>query len=199
MCPARQYTIFTPTAENPIDFEAMIEQTLIDWHKRYNVRCIAYDPFAMVASAQRLVRAGLPMVEFTQTIPNLTEAASNLYDLIKGRNFKAYPNEQTRLAISRAVAIESSRGWRIGKLNQAHHIDFVVALAMAALCAVKQEQVEGYPMSVWMAAFAPELIKEPVHDPDGSIAWREGRCPANMTNEEFGRIVAPPQIPWDMQ
>jgi Phage Terminase len=176
----------------------VIEQTLIDWHKRYNVRGIFYDPYQMVASAQRLTRAGLPMVEFVQSVPNLTEAAQNLYDLIKGRNFNAYPNEETRLAVSRAVAIESSRGWRIGKLNQQHKIDFVVALAMAALSAVKQEAVEGYPLSTWIAAFNPEADDAPPPDPDGSLAWREGRCPKNMTSEMFGRLTAQPMPPWDL-
>ena len=69
---------------------------------------------------------------------------------------------------------------------------------MAALSAVKQEQVAGYPFAVWAAAFNPDAAAEAPADPDGSIAWREGRCPRNMTNEEFGRIVAPPQIPWDL-
>jgi phage terminase large subunit-like protein len=145
------HVIFTPTADKPIDFEAMIEQTLIDWYKRYNIRCIAFDPYQLVATAQRLTKAGLPMVEFTQTVPNLTEAAQNLYDLIKGRNFKAYPSEETRLAISRCVAIESARGWRIGKSQQSHSIDFAVALAMAALSAVKQDAVKGSPLSLWIA------------------------------------------------
>jgi hypothetical protein len=37
-----------------------------------------------------------------------------------------------RLAVSRAVAIETPRGWRIGKDKSAFKIDTVVALAMAA-------------------------------------------------------------------
>jgi hypothetical protein len=162
----------------------MIEQTLIDWHKRYNIRCIAFDPYQLVATAQRLTKAGLPMIEFTQTVPNLTEAAQNLYDLVKGRNFKVYPNEETRLAVCRAVAIESSRGWRIGKLNQAHHIDFVVALAMAAVSAVKQDAVKGYPLSLWIACFNPEAAGAagvPLADPDGSTQWRDKRVPPVTT------------------
>jgi len=67
-----------------------------------------------------------------QTVSNLTEASQNLFDLIKGRNLVAYPDEQIRLAISRAVAVETSRGWRIGKDKQTHKIDVVVALGMAA-------------------------------------------------------------------
>jgi hypothetical protein len=52
-----------------------------------------------------------------------------------------------RLAISRAVAIESSRGWRIAKEKQAHKIDVVVALAMAALCCVKAQGEDAWDVS----------------------------------------------------
>ena len=45
-----------------------------------------------------------------------------------------------RLAVSRSVAVETSRGWRIAKEKASHKIDVVVALAMAALGAVRQGQ-----------------------------------------------------------
>ena len=51
-----------------------------------------------------------------------------------------------RLAVSRAVAIETSRGWRIAKEKQSHKIDVVVALAMAALAAVTGGGVPRYGM-----------------------------------------------------
>jgi hypothetical protein len=41
-----------------------------------------------------------------------------------------------RLSVSRAVAIESPRGWRITKEKQSHKIDVVVALAMACHAAI---------------------------------------------------------------
>jgi hypothetical protein len=50
------------------------------------------------------------------------------------------PDDEVRLAISRAVAIETSRGWRITKEKQSHKIDVVIALAQAALGAVQQGQ-----------------------------------------------------------
>ena len=73
------------------------------------------------------------MVEFAQTVSNLTEASSNLYELIKGRSLRVYPDADIRLAVSRAVALETSRGWRIAKEKASHKIDVVVALAQAAL------------------------------------------------------------------
>ena len=77
------------------------------------------------------------MQEYAQTVPNLTEAAENLFTLVRGRNIALYPDQQLRLAFSRAVAIESARGWRIGKERQVHKIDVVVATAMAALSCVR--------------------------------------------------------------
>ena len=80
------------------------------------------------------------MVEFPQSVPKLTEASTNLYELIKARNLVVYPDADIRLSISRAVAIETSRGWRIAKEKQAHKIDVVVALAQAALGATQRGQ-----------------------------------------------------------
>jgi phage terminase large subunit-like protein len=59
--------------------------------------------------------------------------------LIQGRNLVVYPDTNMRLAVSRAVAIETPRGWRIGKDKQSHKIDVVVALAMAAHSAVSNQ------------------------------------------------------------
>src|SRR4029077_19051577 len=55
----------------------------------------------------------------------------------------AYPDPDVRLAISRAVAVETSRGWRIAKEKQVHKIDVVVALAMAAHAAVSRQWDEA--------------------------------------------------------
>jgi hypothetical protein len=67
----------------------------------------------MQSTAQRLVNAGLPMVEFPQSVPNLTESSTNLYELIKARNLIVHPDDDLRLAISRAVALETGGGWKI--------------------------------------------------------------------------------------
>src|SRR5207244_3304737 len=117
-----------PSPSAPLDFEATVEQTLLDLHGRFDVREIKFDPYQLVAVAQRLTKAGLPMVEFPQSVPNLTEASTNLYELIKARALVVYPDEALRLAVHRAVAIETSRGWRITKEKQSHKIDVVVAL-----------------------------------------------------------------------
>jgi hypothetical protein len=132
----------------------------------------------MIASAQRLTREGLLMVEFPQTVSNLTESSQNLFDLIKGRNLLLYPDAAIRLAISRAVAIETPRGWRIGKDKQTHKIDIVVALAMACLAATKRE-FGGQCTLAQLRAMNGTDVRS-AYDYDGSREWRDRRCPPPM-------------------
>lgn len=138
------HRIFQPSPDNPLDFERTIEATVLELRDRFRVRSVRFDPYQMVASAQRLTRAGLPMIEFPQTAGNLTEASNNLRELIIGRNLIVYPGaDDIRLAVSRAVAIEGVRGWRIGKEKSAHRIDVVVAMAQAALGAALSQRPTG--------------------------------------------------------
>jgi phage terminase large subunit-like protein len=136
------HRVFQPSTKEPLDFEVTIEQTLLDLRRRFYVREVRYDPYQLVAVAQRLTAAGLPMVEFPQSAPNLTESSTNLYEAVKGRNLVVYPDDDVRLAVSRSVAVETGRGWRIAKEKASHKIDVVVAIAMAALGAAHQGQAK---------------------------------------------------------
>jgi hypothetical protein len=129
--------VFQPTPQQPLDFEETVESTLLDLRQRFRLIEVRYDPYQMQSVAQRLIKRGLKMVEFPQTLPNITESSTNLYDLIKARNLIVYPDEDLRLAVQRAVAIEMPRGWKISKATASHKIDVVVALGMAALAAVQ--------------------------------------------------------------
>jgi phage terminase large subunit-like protein len=153
------HRIFQPSVQDPLDFEVAIEDTLRDLHSRFRVQKILYDPYQMAATAQRLVREGLKLEEYPQSVPNLTAASQNLYELIKGRNLQVYPDAAIRLAISRAVAIETARGWRIAKDKQSHKIDVVVALAMAAHAAVSTKS--SYDTSMrWVSDSNDETAAE---------------------------------------
>jgi len=108
----------------------------------------------MAAVSQRLAKAHVPIEEYPQSVPNLTAATQNLFDLIQSRSLVLYPDAAMRLAASRAVIVESSRGWRLDKLKQAHKIDIIVALSMAALAAVRGREKPGYDL------FAPGLFDD---------------------------------------
>jgi hypothetical protein len=74
------------------------------------LRKALFDPWQMQATAQRLTRLGVKVEEFPQSPANLTTASQNLYELIQGQGLVVYPDADLRLAISRAVAIETPRG-----------------------------------------------------------------------------------------
>jgi len=146
------HRIFQPSPDDPLDFERTIEATILALDRRFKIKECRYDPYQMVASAQRLTAWGVPMVEFPQTVGNLTEASSNLYELIKGANLTVYADAEMRLALSRCVAVETTRGWRIAKDKTSHKIDVIVALAQAALGAVGSASKKE-PMVI-----SPELL-----------------------------------------
>jgi phage terminase large subunit-like protein len=67
---------------------------------RFELREVRFDPCQMQALAQRLQKQSRqPLVEFPQTVSNLTEASTNLYELIKGRKLVVDPDADIRLAV----------------------------------------------------------------------------------------------------
>jgi len=133
------HRVFQPSPTDPLNFEATIEATLLDLNSRFQIRQVLFDPYQMVGTAQRLAKSGIRIEEFSQSSPNLTAASQQLYDLIKDQNLRLYPDTAMRLAMTRTIAVESARGWRISKEKQSHKIDTIIALAMAAYAAVKAQ------------------------------------------------------------
>ena len=74
--------------------------------ERFVLRQVLFDPFQMAAVSQRLAKAHVPIEEYPQTVPNLTAATSNLFDLIQSRSIALYPDAAMRLAVSRAIIVE---------------------------------------------------------------------------------------------
>jgi hypothetical protein len=202
------HRIFQPSAKEPLDFEATIVSTLRELMKRFAVRGVYYDPFQMAAVAQRLQAAGVPMREFPQTVGNLTEIGTNLYDLIKGRSLVVYPDADLRLAISRAIAVETGRGWRISKEKQSHKIDVVVALAMAAHAAIQGSRVPEFRPVMPVVFGTPRYFPgsdeftgsgAPVSSsaPAASYDYNREQSWKNFVNAD-GSIRSTPRGPWDV-
>ena len=146
------HRVFQPSPDNPLDFEETIESTLLELSKRFKVRKVLCDPWQLQAVMQRLVRAGIPVEEYPQTQSSLTAIGQGLFELVQGRNLILYPDADMRLAVSRAVAVETPRGWRISKATASHKIDVVIALAMSCHAAVS---VGGAPARSWSWTSVP--------------------------------------------
>jgi terminase large subunit-like protein len=165
------HRIFTPSATDPINFENDIEAILLDLKRRFSVRKVLFDPYQMVATSQHLARAGVPVEEFPQTQDRLTAASQQLYELVDGRSLILYPSEAMRLAVSRCIAVESARGWKISKEKQSHKIDVIIALAMACYAAVRGGGQYTYRLDV----FDPNFVDEDA--PPQPVGQREPpRC-----------------------
>jgi hypothetical protein len=184
------HRIFQPSPDQPLDFEATIEATIIELCGKFSVQAVRYDPWQMASVSQRLIRLGVPMEEFAQTSGNLTDSSSNLYELIKAQNLSVYADEATRLSISQAIAVETPRGWRIAKEKQRHKIDIVVAIAMACHAAVKQKLVPGWGMLEWTRRQA-EAIKPPtlLQERAGAAVPQIGQEPTRPA--DFVRVLVP--------
>jgi phage terminase large subunit-like protein len=177
------HKVFQPSPEIPLDFETCIEGTLLDFQKRFDLRKVLYDPYQMASTAARMRAQQLPIEEFPQTVPNLTAASQNLYELIVGQNLHVYPDAPMRLAISRAVAIETPRGWRIAKEKQSHKIDIVVALAQAAYAAVRA-QAESPEINYDGWCDMPDK-----DDPNSVDSFQQARLMAHIQASCFGGRV----------
>jgi len=128
----------------------------------------------MQAMAQRLTRAGLPIEEFPQSSPRLSQSAQNLFDLIESQSIALYPNDKMRLAISRCVAQESSRGWKISKDKQSHHIDVVIALMMSAQACIAGQGESNFitDWSRWIDDHDETKQTKAQAESDANFRWR---------------------------
>jgi phage terminase large subunit-like protein len=184
------HKIFTPVKGEILNIEETIEAAIREYAQRFRVTRIRFDPWQAQRTAELLKKAGLPMEEYPQSVPNLTQMSSNLSDLLKGGNLIGYPDVDIRLALQRAVSVEGARGTKISKEKASHRIDVVVALAMAALGTV-QKQPTGVSSASLAAALGtasmglssrtlsrPELSRGPEYlgpnssQPGGASKWR---------------------------
>ena len=105
------------------------------------------------------------MEEYPQSLSGLTATTQNLFELIKGQGIIVYPDAEIRTAVSHAVALESTRGWRLTKAATSHKIDVVVALSLACLAAVRKGEVPptriGFTGPGGGRVYYPDLKPEP--------------------------------------
>ena len=165
------HRIFHPSVEDPLDLEGTLEATVLDYANRFHVMACLYDPWQFARSAQTLARQGVPMQEYPQTVPNLTAMSMNLFELLKGGNLIAYPDDEIRMAISRAVAKESSRGLKITKEKASHKIDVVVSSFFFASSAERSACC-----AVTLGGLAPMPLCRMVDFPDDRASWWQHLC-----------------------
>ena len=126
-----RHRIWQPSPERPIDLEATVEREVRELREAFHLRAVYADPYQAHRSLTTLRRAGVPVHEFPQTVPNLTRVARVLDDLVRSRSLVLYDAPDLRAHALAAGAQESAQGYRIVKRMGARRIDGMIALAMA--------------------------------------------------------------------
>ena len=139
------HRIWTPTPDEPMDFEKTLEQYILDRdNEGFNIAAIVYDPTQLHRSMTRLMTMIPNVNEFPQTLKNMTAASETLYNLFKNQKIWVYADHELREHIKHAQAEDKGKGFRIVKPRKAavHHTDAAIALAMAAFWAYKTHGVD---------------------------------------------------------
>lgn len=144
-----------------IDLEATIGEEILNLHKSGNVAGVVYDPYQFHSLAISLEREGVPMIELPQTGQRV-QADQALYDGIISRSIRHFGDPTLTEHIHNAVAIESTRGWRLSKERTSAKIDACVALSMAYYGAIERLKGSGGISSM------PNIFYD-YSKPDGSI------------------------------
>jgi phage terminase large subunit-like protein len=128
------HSIFVARPGETLDVETVIEEAILSLRSRFALVEVLFDPWQAVHLGQRLQRAGVNMIEYPQHLANLSMMAANLLDMLKTGRLVLYADAELRLAATKTIAIENSRGgWRLGKAKQSDRVDPIIALAMACL------------------------------------------------------------------
>lgn len=137
------HRIWTPRQDEMFDLTT-IENYLIKMYNMFNVVKVVYDPTQLHQMMTNLQKADILVEEFSQSPANMTKASQNLYDLLKEKSLRSYPDKEAREHIRMTVAESKGRGFRIvkGKSSEDHPIDYTVALAMAAYSAIESGGVD---------------------------------------------------------
>ena len=140
----RACRIFAPPAGGGnIDLEKTVGDTIREWCKKWNVVCVAYDPYQMENLIQNLRRLGIAwFYKFGQQTARAV-ADKALHDMIVSRTItwdsdgEGMPDRGTEIPslyrhVIEAGKEELDRVMRLKKITDALKIDGAVALSMAA-------------------------------------------------------------------
>jgi phage terminase large subunit-like protein len=130
------------TPGSVIDF-AFIEDQLREDASRFDVKEVPYDPWQATYLATRMMEEGLPMVEYRQTVQNMSEPMKQLEALVLSGKLRHNGCPVLTWMISNVVAhLDAKDNIYPRKEFPQNKIDGVVALIMALGRIIKAEPVE---------------------------------------------------------
>lgn len=144
VCGIAFHRVFIPPPGALLDIEATAETFIREVCKRFNVFAVLYDPYQFQRSAVTLIKAGLPLIEYNQSVSNMIAATSAFYELLRSRKLEVYQDDELRDHVRYASVEISTRGARLVKGKHAKYpIDAAVAMAMSCYWSVKYGGVDA--------------------------------------------------------
>jgi hypothetical protein len=127
------HKIWNTRGEDWFDFEETVEKYILEAVQKFQIISVVYDPKDFHQTSVRLVKKGLHMVQYTQSAGNIQAASQALYETLKSRALKTYPDEEVRKQVILTVAKVQGDAFQIIKKNNRSETpnDYTVALAMA--------------------------------------------------------------------
>ena len=138
---AVQARILKPPARGVLPLER-VENEIRNLRGEFELRGVAYDPWAFRRSAEMLAGEGIRMIEFPQSPERMATASAHLYHTIQAGHLIHDGDPRLRAHVLAGVTKETERGWRLQKdPHSARPIDALIALAMGTLVAMGREEI----------------------------------------------------------
>jgi hypothetical protein len=114
-----------------VDLEATLGVAVRElWEGGYQILALAADPYQLHAMLLAWEKLGLPVLEFPQGAKRV-EADQGLYTAIVSESLAHYGDPELSEHVLNALAVETTRGFRLAKEKSSLKIDAAVALSMA--------------------------------------------------------------------
>lgn len=131
------HRIWKPSPGKPVSLSE-VKAYLEALHCDYRLAGVFYDPSQAALLAEELSRAGLRMMEVTQSLPVLGPIGLKLWESIRDKRLASYPSDELRAAATAAIAKEVPQGLHITKgANKARKIDPIAALSFCLPAALE--------------------------------------------------------------
>lgn len=124
-------TIWQPPRGGKIDIEP-IEAAVLAAHERFGLSGLAFDPWQAAYAAERLRKAGVPMVEVPFVPSNLASMAQCTLDVFNDRRIDLYDHPQLLTDLRALRVVERQYGIRLeSPRGPSGHGDAATALSLA--------------------------------------------------------------------
>ena len=177
------HRIWIPGKSRPVNPEH-VEAFIREMYKMFKVAAIVVDATHFHQNIMTMQADGMPVNEFTQSVGNMVAASTALYESLRFKRLKVYPDEEMRSHIQFAAAKVHGPGFRIVKKEEnARPVDASIALAMAVHDAIQRGGIDTTKEIVIRSPFSD--VTAYAHPDDIATEFGEENLPEALRPTTF--------------